>query len=499
LLGAILILSLGSRPAWAQGDQLDTDIRLFTEMTAINMAGFDDGLGSPSDSPVRAAVREDLKDFNGSSLELLRNVYQQLKGDDQGENLSQYISFALLCEGPPTFEIQAELPTDLPPDVRPLRLLSPIIAEFYQQAGIERLWAKYQPAYEAEIARYQDPLIQALFEAGGYLRVSPTSRQSQSFKVIFSLLAPPNSIHTRSYRGAVIVVVAPSRDLKVEEIRHAFLMHHLDPLSIRYAAEIDKKEVLSRFAMFAPALEESYKVNFQLLVTKSLVKAVEARLGKSAAADASVQTALREGYILTPYFYEQLAAYQKQGQDMAHYYAELIKAIDLKKEAARLQNVQFAQPEARPLSKPARPRVSEVDRILREAELHLRSDEPGKARQKFTEALEKGGSANAQAHYGLGRVALAEGDPDLARESFTQAAEANTDAQITGMSHIYIARIEDILGNREQAVIHYRLALERGDGSERIRTLAEKGLADPFEGPRQEGPEDDATPEDKPK
>ncbi len=487
----LLALSAGSRPLLAQGDQLDTDIRLFTVLTALNVAGFDDGLGSPSDSPVRTAIREDLKDFQGSSLELLRNSYQQFKQDDAGENLSQYISFALLCEGPPTFEIKAELPTDLPPDVRPLRALSPVFAEFYQQAGIERLWAKYQPAYEAEIVRYQEPLIQALFEAGGYLRVSPTSRQSQSFKVIFSLLATPNSIHTRSYRGAVIVVVAPSRELRVEEIRHAFLMHHLDPLSIRFAAEIDKKEVLSRFAMFAPALEDSYKTNFQLLVTKSLVKAVEARLGKSAAADAAVQAALREGYILTPHFYEQLGDYQKQGQDLAHYYPEMIKAIDLKKEAARLQNVQFTQPEARPRPRPARPRVTQADHILREAELYLQGDEVGKARQKFTEALAKGGPASAQANYGLGRVALAEGDPDLARESFTLAAEENTDAYVTGMSHIYIARIEDILGNREQAVIHYRLALERGDGSERIRTLAEQGLADPFESPRQENAADE--------
>jgi tetratricopeptide (TPR) repeat protein len=183
---------------------------------------------------------------------------------------------------------------------------------------------------------------------------------------------------------------------------------------------------------------------------------------------------------------------------MAHYYPEMIKAIDLKREAARLQSVQFAEPEARPRSKPAQPKLSGVDRILREAELYLQGDEPAKAREKFSEALEKGGD-NAQAHYGMGRVALAEGDPDLAREAFSQAIEVNADARITGMSHIYIARIEDILGNREQAVIHYRLALERGDGSERIRTLAEKGLADPFASPRQGDTEEEKAPEEKQK
>ena len=80
LLGMILVLSLGSHPARAQENQLDADIRLFTVLTAINMAGFDDGFGSPSDSPVRAAIREDLKDFNGSSLELLRNAFAPSPG-----------------------------------------------------------------------------------------------------------------------------------------------------------------------------------------------------------------------------------------------------------------------------------------------------------------------------------------------------------------------------------------------------------------------------------
>ena len=36
-----------------EGDQLLTDIRLFTVLTAINIVGYDNGLGSPSDSAVR--------------------------------------------------------------------------------------------------------------------------------------------------------------------------------------------------------------------------------------------------------------------------------------------------------------------------------------------------------------------------------------------------------------------------------------------------------------
>jgi len=266
-------------------------------------------------------------------------------------------------------------------------------------------------------------------------------------------------------------------------------MHLLDRLSIRYATEVSKKDVLARFALFAPALEDSYKTNFQLLVSKSLATAVEIRLGEAEDAPARVQAAMEQGYILTAYFHEQLEQYEKQGQDMSHYYPEMIKSIDLRREAARLQNLNFAPAPARARPRPARPQVSELDRTLREAELFLRDDDAGKARAKFLEVLEKDGR-NAQAHYGLGRVALTEGDPDLARNSFSQTIDVSTDPHLTAMSHIYIARIEDLFDNRELAVEHYRLALEAGDSSERVRSLAEQGLAGPFTPPSREAREE---------
>ena len=84
------------------------------------------------------------------------------------------------------------------------------------------------------------------------------------------------------------MVLQASNKLRLDEIRQAFLMHLLDPMSIRHAEEIAKKEVLSRFALFAPALSEIYKSNFQLLVSKSLANAVDVRL--SGASDADKQT-----------------------------------------------------------------------------------------------------------------------------------------------------------------------------------------------------------------
>ena len=58
IAGLIAILLLAAPLAAQEGNQLDGDIRLFTVLTALNVAGYDQGLGSPSDSPVRQAIRE---------------------------------------------------------------------------------------------------------------------------------------------------------------------------------------------------------------------------------------------------------------------------------------------------------------------------------------------------------------------------------------------------------------------------------------------------------
>ena len=59
------------------------------------------------------------------------------------------------------------------------------------------------------------------------------------------------------------------------------------------------------------------------------------------------------------------------------------------------------------------------------------------------------------------------------------------------MSHVYIGRIEDIVGNRRQALAHYQLALDVGHPSPRVRELAEGGLKRPFGAPNDEEEDQD--------
>ena len=488
------LLTAGLAVGQEQENQLDADVRMFTIMAAINIAGYDDGYGSSQDSIVRQAVRTALEDFNGPSRRLITNAYAQFKLSDPSENLSQFVTYALVCEPPPTFELRANLPTDLPPEIRRLRSFAPLFEQFYREANIETLWAKYQPAYNQELDRYQASLVPMLFRTAGYLRLSLQSREFAGFKVWIDLLGAPNSLNTRLYGGNVQVVAHSSERIKLDEIRHSFLVHLLDRLSIRYRDVVAKKEVLSRFALFAPALPESYKTDFELLVTASLVNAIETRLSRGADEEkrAKVEQHMREGYILTPYFFEALPEFEADTRTINKYYTDLIEGIDLKKEAARLQDVKFAERPQRELeqAEPKRVELSEVDKLLQRAEFLLGQEMTEEAREAYLAAQTKAGGGNAQAEYGLARVAITEADPDLAREHFLRAADlASDDPHIRAMSHLYVGRIEDIVGNRDQAVVHYQLALDAGDPSARTREMAQQGIEAPFSRPREQDEE----------
>ena len=138
-------------------------------------------------------------------------------------------------------------------------------------------------------------------------------------------------------------MVTPSPELRVFDIRHAYLHYLLDPLATRNQEILNRKKSLVDHAMRAQALTDAYKQDYLLLVTESLIKAIESRLDHKPGV---IQDALKEGYILAPYFSEALPVYEKQESSMFLYYTEMMRAIDLVKEDRRLTGVEFSKESA---------------------------------------------------------------------------------------------------------------------------------------------------------
>ena len=113
--------------------------------------------------------------------------------------------------------------------------------------------------------------------------------------------AAPNQIQTRSYGNQYFVVITPSAEPRMFDVRHAYLHYLLDPLSTRYQEILNRKKPLIDIANALARPARCLKQDFLLLVTECLIKAVEARLDHK---PETVQQALMQGYILTPYFSE---------------------------------------------------------------------------------------------------------------------------------------------------------------------------------------------------
>lgn len=481
----ILALALGAPPAPPQG-QLDGSISLFTVMAAIHAAGYDAELDSPTNSPLRAAVIRDLSTRRIPCLDELKRFVQDRRKDDPVADLSQYISLGLLVDGPPKFNYRLRQ-NELPPDVLALAGLEKLLARFYQEAGIEELWKKAQPAIDEMIERYHLPVTQAVLQVSGYLRAQTSGLEGFRFQIYVEPMAPPNQVHTRSYGRDYFVVVTPSAEPRIDDIRHAYLHYMLDPLATRHSEEILKRKALGDYAQGAPFLDEAYKEDFLLLAGECLIKAVESRLATGAQKKQElVQTALSQGFILTPHFAEQLILYEKQDQALRLYYPALITSIDLRKEEQRMQTVEFAQERSVRKAKPApakpKPEPVGAEKTLQEAEELYAAKEYMRARQAYLRAIQETQEARirARAYYGLGRIAALEKQPELAETLFQQALKSSPDESTAAWAHVYLGRLADLAGEREQAAAHYKAVLGLAGAPAGARQAAEDGLRKGF-------------------
>jgi tetratricopeptide (TPR) repeat protein len=486
LLSAVVFPALMPAQQQAQENQLDGSQTLFTVLAAINAAGYDANLDSNANSPLRKQVRDAIAQKNPDSVEALKKFFVSHHQENPEAELSQYISFALSLRGPPDFQFWMPL-QEVPPDVRKLDGLNELIANFYREAGIEDLWKQSQPALDRMIQAYHGGVIQALLEANAYLRNPTSGIRGSRFQVYVDLLGPPNQIQTRSYKSNYYVVVTPSPEPQVDQVRHAYLHFLLDPLSLRFFEQWGRDKALADYAQSAPALDEPYKNDFMLLATECVIKAVESRLARGAKKQELVNEALTQGFVITPALAEGLAVYEKQPESLRNYFPDLLGLIDLGHEERRLQKVEFAKQatvhQAKAAPPPPEPVLSESAKSLAQAEeLYAKRNLVG-ARAGYQQVLELPAETpvHARAYYGLARIAALDHDPELAEKLFQKTLDMSPEDDIKSWAHLYLGRLSDAAGERQQAEKHYRAALAVRGAPEQVKAAAEKGLAQPFQ------------------
>ena len=482
---AILAFALPVFPQQAQKElgQLDSSPVLFTVMAAINASGYDADINSPSNHWLRKIIRDEIASKKPPVVNQIREFMRKHRQEDAVAELRQYISYALLVDGPPKYEFRIQ-DQFLPPDISAMRELSPLLAQFYQQAGIADLWQRSQPAIEELISKYQQPARKSIMDVSAYLRVPPGQGYviGRKFQVLLDVMAPPNQIHLRSFLDDYYLVITNSAEPQADHIRSAYLHFVLDPLATKYYAEIEKKRGIGDYAKGAPYLSDYYKDDFLLLTTKCLEKAIESRLLPGASQQqAAVKEAMSQGYVLTAHFAEQLPAYEKQETAMRLYFPELISSIDLKKEERRLEKLEFSQVRPERIVKPvviAPPEQSPAEKKLVLADEAYRRRDLDTARGTFAEVLSLTQDKPVQgtAYYGLARIALLRNDPDLAVKLFEQALALGPPAEDRAWALVYLGRLSVAAGEPQDAEKRYREALAVDGISPGAKQAAEQEL-----------------------
>ena len=476
-------MTLVARAATPERGQLDASPTLFAVMAAINAAGYNADITSPNNSPLRDAIRKELAGKNIPCLPALQQFYRLHRADDATAELSQYISFALSVDGPPSFALKGRT-VDAPPDVAALDGFSALMMRFYHEADVEELWKRSQPAFEAAIERYHEPVADAVLQVNGFLRNETSGTSARWFQIYVDLLGAPNQIQTRSYGRDYFVVITPSAEPRIFDVRHAYLHYLLDPMATRHEEVIMHTRGLADHAQRAPSLDQSCKTDYLLLVTESLIKAIEARMDKKPAV---ANDAMKQGYILTAFFAEQVQAYLKQEQAMRFFYPTMIAAIDLKREDARLAGIEFAaQAPVRQVKvshPPPAPEPQGVTKTLALADQLYADRNLEGARELYLKSLEQTDdqAAHAQAYYGLARIAALEKNPEMAEQLFQKTLECKPDPQIKAWTLVYLGRLSDAAGDRNEATKHYKAALAVEGASPAAREAAEQGVQRSFE------------------
>ncbi len=181
-----------------------------------------------------------------------------------------------------------------------------------------------------------------------YLHLPVSSYDGRRFLVLLEPMLAPSATNARIYANDYIVVASPAGNplgaVHMDDIRHTYLHYEIEPLVYARAQAMERLQPLLKAVQDAP-LDFTYKTEIVPLITECLIKAIETHtmdvgLTKPERPDPqskqradlerydaemsaydhqaeavrrkAVDLAMRQGWVLVDYFYDQLGAMEKE-------------------------------------------------------------------------------------------------------------------------------------------------------------------------------------------
>jgi hypothetical protein len=486
-----LVCLLGS--AFALGQQrskveLEPSETLFTVVTALNQCGYDDDLANSD--PVREEVRTAVQRAIGQSPEAntasreMCAFYRDHVANDPNRDLSQYISLALNLGPAPDFKPRVK-EADLPPDASYVLGFVPLVATFYKTVHLNGIWNQVQPRYEQIMEQVHDSLANMILATDIYLKIPISGSSARHMVIYLEPMAGPGQVNARNYGDDYFLVVSPSGGtLPLQQIRHTYLHFTLDSLALKRPVAMKKLDpILSQIQN--ASLDDEYKRDAALLVTESLIRAIEARMipGKNSepAREEEVGKDMAEGFVLTRYFYDALVKFEPEPTSLKDAFPDWLYYMDISKQRKIAAETKFTVKAPAEIVKnktTGRPQAaSQID----VAEQKMSAGDLAGAEKIALEVASANGSDSSRAYMLLGQIATLNRDKDNAIRYFETTLRTAKDPRLIAWSHIYLGRIYDVDQERDMAVKHYQAALRSGDDSPQIKAAAERGLKSAYE------------------
>jgi tetratricopeptide (TPR) repeat protein len=486
---------------------------VFIMSAALNTCGYDEGL--EESGPIRKHLRDEINQALAQSEDArtkrdalcLYIAQHRMTGSER--DISQYISLALYLTPPPELEVTADL-TEMPPDSTQVVEVLPALRAFAAAVDLHGIWLTSHHAYDEEIDKLHDPISQMIVNVNLYLKMPASTYDGRRFIIVVEPQLSPSVVNARIYGTDYVVVVSPvDGKIPMADVRHTYLHYVIDPLLFERSNAIDREQPILKEIRDAP-LDFRFRSDTVSLTIECLIKAIEARTMDTgipeykipanvdrsqlplyehqrdlyqqkvdAAKLAAVAHDMRQGYVLTQYFYEQLLQFEKDPASLKDTIGEMVYGMDVDQQVHRARQTEFDKEGDEDVLQQSKPHpLTGLD--LAEARLASGDIPAATAMAQKTLAGQTDTVAStadaARAHFILARIDLMTGHPDEAIDDFQKTLATSKEQRLLAWSHIYLGRMLDLECKRDEALAEYNEALAARDGQVDTRLAAERGV-----------------------
>jgi tetratricopeptide (TPR) repeat protein len=491
--------------------------QVFLMAAGLNMCGYDDGL--QGSAPVRQQVRDEINKALAASEDARKRrdalclYVAQHRMTGTQLDVAQYISLSLYLSPLPELQPTVEL-AEMPPDATQVADVAPLLRNFAAAVDLHGIFLTLRRTYDDAANQVHGPLSQMMVKTNLYLKMPAPTYDGRRFVVIIEPMLSPNTVNARIYGTDYVVVLSPlDGSVHMNDVHHIYLHYLIEPLLFSRSNALEREQPVLKEIREAP-LEFRYRSDTVALTVECLIKAIEARTMETGITPykmpanfdrsqlprfdherqlvdqkiegvrlAAVQHDMKQGFVLTQYFYDALIQFEKDPVSLPDSMGEMVYGMDVDQQVHRIRMIDFDQvADSEVLGRNKPHKLSGMDL----AESKLSSGDVAGASAIAQEQLAKqpaNGAPtqdSAHAYFVLARAAAMTGHPDVAIDDFQKTLASSKEQRLLAWSHIYLGRMLDLDCKRDEALSEYKLALTVRDGREDTRLAAERGVKNAY-------------------